>query len=328
VGAFLHAVETFLAHLAAVAPGALALALLCHVAKMACRSRAWRNVVAAAYPAENVRWRDIAGAYAAGVGVNAVVPVRGGDLVKLYLAKRSIPGATYPTLASTFVVETIFDLAVSLTIFVWAIHQGVLPGLDVIPRLEAFDLNWLLDHPLAAVGFGAALLGGATAIVWRLSRQLAAFWRRVTQGFAILGDWSLYLRTVVLWQAADWCFRILGLVFFLHAFGIGVGLAPLDNLADALLVQVTQSISTLVPLTPAGIGTEQALIVYVFAGQVGTTALISFSVGMKLGLVAVNVVLGFGAILLAIGTVRWRRHMRLEAPPDASAATLRVPAGE
>jgi uncharacterized membrane protein YbhN (UPF0104 family) len=117
---------------------------------------------------------------------------------------------------------------------------------------------------------------------------------------------------------ADWCFRILGLVFFLHAFGIGIGLDPLDNLADALLAQVTQSVSALVPLTPSGIGTEQALVVYVFAGQFETTALLSFSVGMQLMIVAVNVIVGFLAITLMLGTVRWRRHMRADEPVEVA----------
>src|SRR5688572_29167903 len=110
MGTFVHALEVFFGHLAAVAWAPLLLAIVCHLAKAACRARAWCNIVAAAYPAATVRYRDLLTAYLAGVGVNAVVPVRGGDLVKLYLAKRSIPGASYPTLASTFVVETIFDL--------------------------------------------------------------------------------------------------------------------------------------------------------------------------------------------------------------------------
>jgi len=327
MGTFLHALEVFFGHLASVAPGALALALVCHLAKMACRSRAWRNIVAAAYSETAVRWRDLFGAYAAGVGVNALVPARGGDVVKLYLAKRSVTGATYPTLASTFVVEMIFDLLASATLFVWAVQQGVLPGLDVIPHLPMFDVNWLLSHPGAAIALGAGFLALAGFVGWRASRHVVAFWRRVAQGFAILDDWKRYLRTVVTWQAADWCFRILGLVFFLHAFGIGIGLDPLDNLADALLVQVTQSVSALVPLTPSGIGTEQALVVYVFAGQLDTTALLSFSVGMQLTIVAVNVVIGFLAIALMLGTLRWRKHMRADAPSAASSGTVAAAPG-
>ena len=58
-----------------------------------CTSRAWRNTLAAAYPEERVRWVSIYAAYLAGVGVNAVMPIRGGDAVSLFLAHRAIPAA-------------------------------------------------------------------------------------------------------------------------------------------------------------------------------------------------------------------------------------------
>ena len=41
------------------------------------------------------------GAYVAGVGVNSVVPARGGDVVKLYLVKQRLRDASYATLAPT-----------------------------------------------------------------------------------------------------------------------------------------------------------------------------------------------------------------------------------
>ena len=63
-----------------------------------CTSRAWRNTIAAAYPEEEVRWRSIYAAYLAGVGVNAIIPARAGDAVRLYLAHRAVPASTYITL--------------------------------------------------------------------------------------------------------------------------------------------------------------------------------------------------------------------------------------
>jgi uncharacterized membrane protein YbhN (UPF0104 family) len=117
---------------------------------------------------------------------------------------------------------------------------------------------------------------------------------------------------VASWQAADWTLRILTIYCFLHAFGVAFGLGVQTDLENALLVQVTQGISTLIPVTPAGIGTEQALTAYVLSGKAAVTALVSFSVGMKLVLIAVNVVVGFGALLIMLGTLRWRRHIQNE----------------
>jgi hypothetical protein len=87
----------------------------------------------------------------------------------------------------------------------------------------------------------------------------------------------------------------------------------------ALLVQVTQSLSTLVPLTPRGIGTEQGLVAYVFSGKWSSASLLSFSVGMKVhahvrerrgGLRAY----GFSAIALMLAMLRWKRALAHASP--------------
>ena len=56
----LDAIAAFWDYLASVRPLPLAIAIGCHIAKTMCTSRAWRNVLAAAYPEERVRWpRDL-----------------------------------------------------------------------------------------------------------------------------------------------------------------------------------------------------------------------------------------------------------------------------
>ena len=92
--AVLDAIEAFWDYLASVQPLPLAIAICCHIAKTMCTSRAWRNVLAAAYPETRVRWLPIYGAYIAGVGVNAIFPARAGDVVRLTMAHRAVKGAT------------------------------------------------------------------------------------------------------------------------------------------------------------------------------------------------------------------------------------------
>ena len=58
----------------------------CQLLKLVCTSRAWRNVLAAAYPDVGVKWSSIYAAYLAGVGINAIVPARAGDAARIYLA--------------------------------------------------------------------------------------------------------------------------------------------------------------------------------------------------------------------------------------------------
>jgi uncharacterized membrane protein YbhN (UPF0104 family) len=235
------------------------------------------------------------------VGVNALVPARGGDVLRLYLIKHRIEGAAYTTLATTLVVETLLDVVLASALLLWALQQGVLPGVDVLPRLPEVDWLWLFQHPMVAAAVGAAaLLAGFGLGLWA-SRRIELLRQRFRQGFAVLRPPRRYLRGVVPWQALDWGCRLTSVYFFLHAFGIAA------NLHNALLVQVTNSLSTVLPLTPAGIGTEQALLVYVFAGAASATAVLSLSVGMKFIVIAANAAVGFLAAALMLRTFRWRR---------------------
>ena len=307
----LDAIGVFFDHLAAVDFRLLGFAVACHLVKMCCTSRAWRNAIAAAYPDDRVRWYRIFGAYAGGVGVNAIIPARGGDVVRLYLAHRAVPGSTYPALAATLLVLSIFDMVVAGLLFAWALTQGLLPSFAALHRLPNFDFEWFLDHGRVSAAIGAALLVlGFVTILWA-RRRVEEFRAHVAQGLVVLRDRRRYLRSVALWQAGDWALRFTAIWFFLGAFGVH------QSLRNVFLVQVTQSLATLVPISPAGIGTEQAFIVYAFRGAVSGTKLIAFSVGMKVTLVAVNVVVGFSAIGLTLRTFRFRRAIG-DAGPDAA----------
>ena len=195
------------------------------------------------------------------------MPARGGDAVRLFLAHRAIPGAAYTTLASTLLVMTIFDSTMAVLLFAYALTLGVLPGFDVLANLPGFEFGWFLEH-------GAVLARSAAGARDRRHRRLLLAARcgsttsssASAQGFAVLSDRRRYLRTVAAWQAGDWLLRFVAIWFFLGAFGIE------QSLRNVLLVQVTQSLATLVPISPGGIGTEQAFIVYVFKGTVASSA--------------------------------------------------------
>ena len=309
----LDGIQAFFDRLSEVHFRFLALAIACHLVKTLCTSRAWRNTLGAAYPEERVRWRAIYAAYIAGVGVNAIMPFRGGDIVRLGLAHRAIKNSTYTTLAASLLVLAIVDSVVALCFFAYALTQHVLPSLDRLPDLPSFDYSWPLHHPRVAVAIVAALvLLGVAAAFW-IKRRVDEFKARVRQGVAVLRDRPRYLRTVAFWQLCDWGLRMVTIGFFLRAFDVE------PSIRNILLVQVTQSMATLVPVSPAGIGTEQAFIVYVFRGAVSGSKLLAFSVGMKITLVATNATVGFTALALTLRTLDVRhflRRHREEAPAE------------
>ena len=120
---------------------ALLLAVLFTVLNLLLRASAWRNILIAARPGERFRWRTVTGAYLAGVGVNAVVPARGGDLVKLYLVHRSVPKTPYATIVSTLLAETLFDMVIGPLLLLWAFSRGLIPGAPALSsgKLGAFE---------------------------------------------------------------------------------------------------------------------------------------------------------------------------------------------
>src|SRR5262249_24530958 len=274
---------------------------------LTCTSMAWRNVLVAAYPGVRVRRRSIIGAYLAGVGVNAVIPLRVGDAVRVVLAHRSIESSTYTTVVSSSLVLSIFDFLAPSSLLAWAATTQSLPGIRELPRLPSFDFSWLLAHPLAADLLLAGLIVAAFAVGFWIHDHVREFWARVRQAFTVVRTPVRYLRTVVVWQAGDWCLRLVAIWFLLAAFGIP------QSIQNVLLVQVSASVATALPLTPAGIGTEQAFLLYVFRGTVASSKLLAFSVGLKMVTVGTNVIAGFTAIFFTLRTFRYNRAL---GPPE------------
>jgi uncharacterized membrane protein YbhN (UPF0104 family) len=305
----LDGIDAFLDQLGSVDFVPLALAIGAHLLKMACTSRAWRNVLAAAYPEARVSWTSIYGAYLAGVGINAIVPARAGDAVRIVLAHRAIPGSTYTTVVSSTLVLSFFDVFAASLFLAWAVSLGELPGIDVLATLESFDFAWLLARPLLfdlSIATTIVLIG--IAVFW-IAGHVAHFRARVAQAFRVMSPPTRYLRRVAVWQAADWGLRLVTIWFLLDAFDIP------QSLENTGLVQVSQSVATLFPITPAGIGTEQAFLLYVLNGVASASVLLAFSVGAKLTITVTNVVAGFTAIALTLRTLRFNKALDSSTAP-------------
>jgi uncharacterized membrane protein YbhN (UPF0104 family) len=307
VGEFLDAVRAFGDHLTAVEWQFLALALALSFLKLLFRVIAWRTILRASYPDERVPFWGVCGAYLAGVGINAIAPARGGDLVKLYLVKHRIQGSSYATLAPTLLVETIADFVIASCLILWALSIGALPGHEVYARLPTVDWGFLVRHREIT---GAVLLFVAAAVLvafLHFAEHGGDLRERLARGFAVLRQPRRFATGVLVPQLVSWVFRIGGVYYFLRAFGIDA------NLHNAFLVQVVESLATLFPATPGGAGTKQGLIVFLFEGRgVPNTQLLAFSVGMNIALVAFSVAVGAIAIFALARTFRWKR-LRLHA---------------
>jgi uncharacterized membrane protein YbhN (UPF0104 family) len=232
------------------------------------------------------------------VGVNAIVPARAGDAVRVVLAHRAIPGSTYTTIVSSTLALSVFDMTAATALLVWAITLGALPGLDVLATLERFDFAWLLSRPLAFELVVAGLLIAAALFGLWIRDHVANFRSRVAQAFRVFRPPTRYLTVVAPWQACDWGLRLATIWFMLDAFDIP------QSLQTVLLAQVAQSSATLLPITPSGVGTEQAFLLYTLNGVAPVSLLLAYSIGARLTLTITNVVAGFTAISLTLRTIR------------------------
>jgi uncharacterized membrane protein YbhN (UPF0104 family) len=278
----LEFIENVLAQLESADWAAAAVAVAVHVANVAVRAHAWRNIIAAAYPADRVGRRRIFSAYAAGAGVNALSPWRGGELLRLSLARRAVAGSTYPGLVSTLGVETVFNSLAAGALFGFAVAQGAFPN---------------PDRRVAVALLAAGIAGVATVAFLARARRLS---KSFGTGFRVFRDPAGYLRDVAAWQALDWMLRLVTIYWFMRAFGIEGGIEAV------LLVQGAQSASALIPLAPARIGAKQAVLAYALGSQVSGASLLAFLAGSEVPLAGTNAVLGVGALMVALGTLRWR----------------------
>src|SRR5439155_7856878 len=122
---------------------------------------------------------------------------------------------------------------------------------------------------------------------------------RLGRGVAILRDRRRYLREVASWQLASWVCRIASLYWFLRAFHVHA------TLHNALLAQVVDSLSTLLPISPGGAGTKQGFLVVILHGQAWSSRLLAFSVGTYVVVSLFYVVIGAIAIFEMLWYLRF-----------------------
>src|ERR1044072_461834 len=218
---FFEAVGSFFSTLAAVQWPALLLALVFFTTYLTLRARASLHILRAAYPGVQIPFKGVWGAYFAGYGFNSVIPARGGDVIRLFLTKTSVPGSSYPAVGAAFAVEFIFDLTIAIPVLAYAFSQGVFPKPPDFSSLPAFDLAFFASNPrftlflLTVMGIGV-MVGFAL-----LSAKVRRFWDRVRQGLTIVFDRKRYFREVWLVQFAGWLCRFTAFWCLLSAFHVG-----------------------------------------------------------------------------------------------------------
>jgi uncharacterized membrane protein YbhN (UPF0104 family) len=322
---FFDSAGKFFSQLANLSWGSLLLGLVLYSIYLLLRSRALFNAVRAAYPGEEVRWRDVWGAYMVGYAINNVFPLGGGNLAQLFLTRAAIPESSYPTVASALWTGVIFDWFMGILVMCYAFTQGVFPKPPDFSKLPAFDISFFASHMRFTLFF-LTVLGVLFLVGFALlSARVRAFWQRVRQGFTILRDRRRYRREMASWQFASWIARFAAYWALLDAFHIG------GSVRNALLVLGVQVVASVFPFTPGGAGVQQALLLTIFAHNPEVAA---FSVGQQIATAILTGVLGFAALVLIFRfrsfrevLERGREHRRNEAMAAGSSSAPAAPEG-
>lgn len=268
-------------------------ALAFQLANLVLRSLAWRNVLEAAYPETRLSTVRIGGAYAAGVAANALTPARGGELVKIALARTQIPGSSVPTIAGSSAVLLVFDSILGAVLLTVAAAFGAVP----FGALPAVPGGW------GAAPVALVLAAGGLFLLRRAHGRLAALRHKVAEGGAVLRTPRVYARRVVSLQILAWTSRLAVVLALLAAFGLPV------TLPVAALIVVAGGLST-VGGTPGGVGTQQLLLVGVLHGTATVAEAVSFSVVLQVGVTTVNLTLGLAGTMLVLRTWSPRTAVR------------------
>ena len=297
----------------------LAGGLILHLAADLVRNRGWFGVLRAVGPEHRgLRVRDVQAAAFAGGSVNAFVPARAGDLVKLAVLRRRMPESRMPTLMATLAPETLFEWLAGAVLLSWAIAMGYMPTTIAVDALAG-----AADHPVTAAIVAAAgavgLVAGFTVIRrWarRLSHELAA-------GVAVLREPRTYVRTVASWQFSARLLRLAAIACCLSACRLPGGIV-------AAAVTMAIDGGTRLRFAPASTGLRVGLLAYALPAATGTAvsvgAVIVYLAVMKATRTACSVAIGGTVLVTTFGCApRATRSPRCGACARPRRSTRRRP---
>ncbi len=291
--------------LAGAHTGLLVAAVVLHVGAQLCRGLAWHGVLAVAWP--GVTRRRTCTWHVCGAGLSGVLSVRGGDAVRIVLARRELRGATVPALAGTLAAEGLFEAVCTAALAIVAIHFGV-AGLGAPPATT-----------VAVVAVGVPLL----AAVLARSARVRRLGRELLRGLAVLGHPRRWAGRVLPFQVCGRLLRLCAAACFLAAFGLPV--AP----AVVLAACAAQGSGAALPIPGAGpAAVTGAMLVALPAaagGPIDPAAVAALAVVQPAVLTVVGVALSL-TLLAAVsgartprGLVRAARALRARPAPAPAA---------
>lgn len=263
------------------------LAIALNLLSVVVRAVAWRTVITQAIEEPHPRFPLVFSAFSVGLFANAVLPGRIGELARVAVLTRKLPGrnGAWAALIGTVFAHRLFDLIPSLLLIVYVLLTAKVP-------------HWAYTSLMVVLGIGFSLLTFGIASARRHSTSviegLGPARKLLTMARFGLGVLHSPFPAFVaaFFQCMGWLCQLLAVYSAMRAFGIH---APLPA---AALVLVLMNIATLFPLWPGNVGLVQAAIALPLISY-GVAKARGVAYGFGLQAIEASVGVGVGMLFLA-----------------------------
>jgi len=272
------------------------------------RALAWTTVIHSAMAPPRPRAPLVFSAFSVGLFANAVLPGRIGELARVAVLTRKMPGRTgaWATLVGTVFAHRVFDIVPVLLLILYVVSTASIPSSARATLLFV-------------IGIGVGLFVFALISARRQHQEMAIeglgpVRRLLTMGRHGLGVMRspLSAALAIFLQILGWTFQILAVWTAMRAFDIH---APLPAAGVVLLLM---NVVTIIPFWPGNVGLVQVAIA---SALVGYGVPYSTGVAYGFGLQAIEASVGIGVGLLFLAREGLSFAM-LRVMPSASQAEV------
>lgn len=295
----------------------IVLAVALNLFSVVVRAAAWNTVIREAVPAPRPGFRLVFSAFCVGLFANAVLPGRVGEIGRVAVLARRLPGrrGIFATLVGTVFAHRMFDLLPTTMLVIWVLSFAHLP-------------HWAVMTIILVLGIGVALFAFAIAGS-RLqpgtlleegigrARELVV---RARVGLAVMRN-PLASAAAAGFQFLGWVFQLLAVYAAMRGFRI------YEPLVAAGLVLLMMNVVTVLPFWPGNVGLVQAAVAVSLA-QYGIHYARGFAYGIGLQLIEASVGIGIGTIFLAREGLSFATLRGMETSDDEEALEAPVQAAQ
>lgn len=250
------------------------------------RALAWRTVIRQALPSPHPRFGLVFSAFSVGLMANAMLPGRVGELARVAVLVRHLPGrqGVWATLVGSVVAHRVFDLLPAAALVVWVLATAKLPHWALTSLAVVFSIGGglFLFALLSARHHHRSRLDGLGSVrrLVTMARHGLGVMRRPLPAAAAVG-----------FQIGGWACQLFAVWTAMRAFDIGL------DLPAAGLVLVLMNVATIIPLWPGNVGLLQAAIALPLV-EYGVAYAKGFAFGIGLQAIEASVGIGFGLLFL------------------------------